>query len=162
MCWIRWCGGRTCTSDSGDVLHPLLVEREEKNVLVIVIAGDKGFAGAFNSNIGKAAQGFIDERRAMGQNVDLEPVGKKARDLYSKRYPTAVYEKTEEHYDNDLSTHYETIRQRAQPIEVAGEHPTMLLQLDFDEVSAMAARSSSGMSGRRSTRYTSSTTSSSR
>ncbi len=42
--------------ETGDVLHPLLVEREEKNVLVVVVAGDKGFAGAFNSNIGKAAQ----------------------------------------------------------------------------------------------------------
>ena len=30
--------------ETGDVLHPLLVEREEKNVLVIVVAGDKGFA----------------------------------------------------------------------------------------------------------------------
>src|SRR5579859_5753056 len=47
---------------SGEILHPLLVEREEKNVLLIVIAGDKGFAGGFNSNIGKAAQKFINER----------------------------------------------------------------------------------------------------
>src|SRR5437660_7558615 len=65
--------------DSGDVMHPLLVEREEKNVLVIVVAGDKGFAGAFNSNIVKAAQGCINARRAQGQNVDVEPVGRKAR-----------------------------------------------------------------------------------
>src|ERR1700755_1550709 len=58
--------------DSGDVLHPLLVEREEKNVLVIVVAGDKGFAGAFNSNIVKAAQNFINTRREQGQNVAVE------------------------------------------------------------------------------------------
>jgi F-type H+-transporting ATPase subunit gamma len=45
---------------TGEIMHPLLVEREEKNVLVLVIAGDKGFAGGFNSNIGKAAQRFID------------------------------------------------------------------------------------------------------
>ena len=69
--------------DSGDILHPLLVEREEKNVLVIVVAGDKGFAGAFNSNIVKAAQGFIEARRAQGQNIDVEPVGRKARDRKS-------------------------------------------------------------------------------
>jgi F-type H+-transporting ATPase subunit gamma len=123
---------------NGDVMHPLLVEREEKNVLVIVVAGDKGFAGAFNSNIAKTAQGFIDARRAMGQNVDVEPVGRKARDLFRKRYPTAVYEKKEEHYDNDLSTHYETIRQRSAPVEVLGEHQTLLLKLDFDEVSEMS------------------------
>src|ERR1700723_615442 len=89
------------TRDNGDVMHPLLVEREEKNVLVVVIAGDKGFAGAFNSNIGKAAQRFVDERRAVGQTVDVEPVGRKARDTFRKRYPAAVYEKKEEHYDND-------------------------------------------------------------
>ncbi len=124
--------------DSGDVMHPLLVEREEKNVLVIVIAGDKGFAGAFNSNITKAAQGFVDARRAMGQNVDIEPVGRKARDLFRKRYPTAVYDHTEHHYDNDLATHYETIRHRNAPVEVIGEHQTLLLKLDIDEVSAMS------------------------
>src|SRR3984957_5823880 len=95
--------------DSGEILHPLLVEREEKNVLVIVVAGDKGFAGAFNSNIGKAAQRFVDERRGLGQTVDLEPVGKKAIGLYKKKFPAANYEKTERHYDNDLSTHYDTI-----------------------------------------------------
>jgi len=123
---------------SGEILHPLLVEREEKNVLVIVVAGDKGFAGGFNANIGKAAQRFIDERRGMGQTIDLEPVGKKAIALYKKKYPAANYEKTEQHYDNDLSTHYETVRHRGQPIEVAAEHAGLLLRVNFDEVSEMA------------------------
>jgi F-type H+-transporting ATPase subunit gamma len=126
------------TGDSLDVMHPLLVEREEKNVLVIVVAGDKGFAGAFNSNIVKAAQSFINGRRAQGQNVDVEPVGRKARDTFRKRYPAAVYEKKEEHYDNDLATHFETIRHRAQPIEITGDHPTILLKIAIDEVSDMA------------------------
>jgi F-type H+-transporting ATPase subunit gamma len=126
------------TGDSLEVMHPLLVEREEKNVLVIVVAGDKGFAGAFNSNIVKAAQSFISSRRGAGQNIDVEPVGRKARDLFRKRYPAAVYEKKEEHYDNDLATHFETIRHRAQPIEVTGDHPTILLKIDINEVSDMA------------------------
>lgn len=124
--------------ETGDILNPLLVEREEKNVLVIVIAGDKGFAGGFNSNVGKAAQKFIDARRAKGQNLDLEPVGKKAIGFYKRKYPAAHYDKTEEHYDNDLSTHYETTRQRAEPIEVAAEHPDMLLRSNFEDVSEMA------------------------
>jgi F-type H+-transporting ATPase subunit gamma len=123
---------------TGEILHPLLVEREEKNVLVVVVAGDKGFAGAFNSNIIKAAQGFIDARRAEGQNVDVEPIGRKARDLFRRRYPSAVYEKTEEHYDNDLATHFETLRHRAAPIEVTGDYPTLLVKLQFDEVSEMS------------------------
>jgi F-type H+-transporting ATPase subunit gamma len=124
--------------DSLDVMHPLLVEREEKNVLVIVVAGDKGFAGAFNSNIVKAAQNFINTRREQGRNVDVEPVGRKARDTFRKRYPAAVYEKKEEHYDNDLATHFEIIRHRAQPIEITGDHPTILLKIDIDEVSDMS------------------------
>jgi len=124
--------------DSGEVMHPLLVEREEKNVLVLVIAGDKGFAGGFNSNIGKAAQRFIDERRAMSQNIDLEPVGKKAIGLYKKRFPAAVYEHKEELYDNDLAKHIEDIRHRAAPIEVAAEHPTLLVKRNVEEVTAVA------------------------
>ena len=123
---------------TGEILHPLLVEREEKNILVIVIAGDKGFAGGFNSNVGKAAQKFIDLRSAKGQNVDLEPVGKKAIGMYKRRYPAAQYEKTEEKYDNDLSVHYDSIRHRAQPIEVAAEHADLLLRSNFDDVTAMA------------------------
>jgi F-type H+-transporting ATPase subunit gamma len=124
--------------ETGDIMHPLLVEREEKNVLVVVIAGDKGFAGGFNSNIGKAAQRFIDERRAAGQNIDLEPVGKKAIGLYKKRFPAAEYEHTEELYDNDLARHIENTRQRHAPIEVAAEHAALLVKADFEDVTKMA------------------------
>jgi F-type H+-transporting ATPase subunit gamma len=126
------------SEESGDIMHPLLVEREEKNVLVVVIAGDKGFAGGFNSNIGKAAQKFIDDRRAKGQNIDLEPIGKKAIGLYKKRFPAANYEHKEELYDNDLSKHIENIRHRGAPIEVVAEHPTLLLRSDFNDVTALA------------------------
>ncbi len=119
---------------TGDIMHPLLVEREEKSVLVIVIAGDKGFAGGFNSNIGKAAQRFINERAAAGQNLDLEPIGKKAIGLYKRRFPAADYERTEEKYDNDLSTHYETVRHRHAQIEVTGEHGDLLAKASFEEV----------------------------
>lgn len=123
---------------TGDVMHPLLVEREEKNVLVVVIAGDKGFAGGFNSNIGKAAQRFIDERRGQGQNIDVEPIGKKAIGLYKRKYPAAVYEHKEELYDNDLAKHIENIRHRAQPIEVAAEHADLLIRADITPVSEVA------------------------
>jgi F-type H+-transporting ATPase subunit gamma len=123
---------------TGDVMHPLLVEREEKNVLVVVIAGDKGFAGGFNSNIGKAAQRFIDERRSEGQNIDLEPIGKKAISLYKRKYPAAVYEHKEELYDNELARHIEDIRHRAQPIEVAAEHGDLLIKADITPVSEVA------------------------
>ena len=125
-------------NEQGDIMHPLLVEREEKSVLLIVIAGDKGFAGGFNSNIGKAAQRFIDERTAQGQNVDLEPIGKKAIGFYKKKYPAANYERKEERYDNDLSTHYETIRHRGAKVEVTGEHTDFLVKTEFSAVAKLS------------------------
>ena len=125
-------------NDNGDVMNPLLVCREEKNILVVVVSGDKGFAGAFNSNIIKAAQALIDERTAKGQHVDVEPVGRKARDLYRRRYPEAIYEKTSEEYDEGLSTHHESNRKRVQPIEVTGDHPGILLKLHYAEVDQLA------------------------
>ena len=124
--------------ETGEVKNPLLVEREERSVLLLVIAGDKGFAGGFNSNIGKAAQRFLEERRERGQNIDLEPVGKKAIGLYKRRYPAAVYEHKEELYDNDLAKHIEDIRHRAQPIEVAAEHGDLLLRANVEDIAAMA------------------------
>lgn len=124
--------------ETGEIVHPLLVEREEKSVLLVVVAGDKGFAGAFNSNITRAAMQFLNDRRGEGKNVDVEPIGRKARDLFGKRYPAAVYERTEEHYDNDLSTHFETIRHRAQPVEVVGDHTGLLAKPTFEECSKIA------------------------
>ncbi len=126
------------SDETGEILHPLLEEREEKNVLVVFVAGDKGFAGAFNSNIVKAGQAFIGSRIAEGKTVDMELIGRKAVTHVGKRFPMAVYEKKTEHYDNELATHHEIIRHRSQPIEVAATHADLLHSLDFDRVSDIA------------------------
>src|SRR5260221_12322730 len=34
--------------------HPLLVRREEKNVVVVVVTADRGLCGAFNTNVNRA------------------------------------------------------------------------------------------------------------
>src|SRR3954465_10120296 len=34
---------------TGEAKHPLLLHREEKTALLVVVTGDKGLAGAFNS-----------------------------------------------------------------------------------------------------------------
>ena len=44
---------------TGEPRHPLLIRRPEQTVLLIVVSGEKGLAGAFNSNILKAASRFI-------------------------------------------------------------------------------------------------------
>ncbi len=61
-------------------------KREEKNVLLVVIAGDRGLAGGFNSNILKLVQSRIDELKADGKtSVKILPIGKKAVEYFTKR-----------------------------------------------------------------------------
>src|ERR1700744_144194 len=68
--------------ETGDARHPLLRVREEKRVLIVVVAGDKGFAGGFNANIMKAATQFLSNNQK--KQIDIEPIGRKARDLYRR------------------------------------------------------------------------------
>jgi len=63
--------------------NPLLARRAEQRVLLVLITGDKGLAGAFNTNLIKGAQRFIAERG--GASVTLELVGRKGRDFFRKR-----------------------------------------------------------------------------
>ena len=66
--------------DSG---HPLLARREEKRTLLLLLSGDKGLCGAFNSNILREARQFIASK---GESVvELELIGKKGRDYYARR-----------------------------------------------------------------------------
>jgi F-type H+-transporting ATPase subunit gamma len=74
-------------SVTGELLHPLLVRRPEQNVLLIVVTGDKGLAGAFNANILKAAARFIEAKA--GKNIEIEAIGRKGRDFLRRRFSTA-------------------------------------------------------------------------
>ncbi len=67
--------------------HPLLEERGDEHIQLVVITADKGLCGAFNANIIKAAQAFIDENQ--GKVLTLNCVGRKGRDFFSKR-PTHI------------------------------------------------------------------------
>jgi F-type H+-transporting ATPase subunit gamma len=73
---------RSIMSRIDEPQHPLLAKREEKNVLVIVLSGERGLAGAFNSNILRKANEFI--RKLAGKKVVVIPVGKKGRDSLRK------------------------------------------------------------------------------
>ncbi|HXN51348.1 MAG TPA: ATP synthase F1 subunit gamma [Candidatus Acidoferrum sp.] len=62
--------------------HPLLERREEKRILAIVLTGERGLAGAFNSNILRKANEFFRTNR--DKKVVTVPVGKKGRDALKK------------------------------------------------------------------------------
>jgi F-type H+-transporting ATPase subunit gamma len=128
--------------ETGEIRHPLLVTREPKNVLLVVVSGDKGFAGAFNSNIMKAANQFIGLVR--DQQLDIEPVGRKARDFFGKRYPLAIIPKDKPHdqKDSGASSHEEgeppQPAPRAGKIQVTGDHPGILDKLEYKRVEELA------------------------
>ena len=65
-----------------DPQHPLLERREEKNILAIVLTGERGLAGAFNANILRKANEFFRANR--DKKVVTVPVGKKGRDSLKK------------------------------------------------------------------------------
>ena len=56
---------------------PYLTQRPVKKTAFVVIAGDRGLAGGYNSNILKLVQSQID-----GKTVSVLPIGKKAVDYF--------------------------------------------------------------------------------
>src|SRR5438270_10784890 len=65
--------------ETGEARHPLLARRPENSILLMVVTGDRGLAGAFNANITKAAVRFL--RSKEGKNVDIEAIGRKGREF---------------------------------------------------------------------------------
>ena len=63
--------------------HPLLAERPEQRVLLLVVTGDKGLAGAFNGNILKTTLNAIRDRG--WTLVSVIPIGRKANEFFRRR-----------------------------------------------------------------------------
>lgn len=63
--------------------HPLLKVKGDENIELMVITGDKGLCGAFNSNLIKEALHFLDQRK--NYNLSLHLVGKKGADFFRRK-----------------------------------------------------------------------------
>ena len=73
---------RSIMSRIDEPQHPLLADRPEQRILAIVLAGERGLAGAFNANILRKAHDFF--RANKGKKLSTIPVGKKGRDSLKK------------------------------------------------------------------------------
>jgi F-type H+-transporting ATPase subunit gamma len=72
------------------ILHPLLAHRPEiHNVLAVVISGDRGLAGAYNTNIIRYVNQRFDH---FGVPVRYVAVGRKGRDLLLRRHKQVIAE----------------------------------------------------------------------
>jgi len=102
---------------TGEPKHPLLAQRPEQNVFLVLVTGDRGLAGAFNANVLKAAAKFIDYFK--DKNISIAAVGRKGRDYMRRRYPVRPQGSTT----------------RAGKIEIVGEHLNILGKLEYEAVS---------------------------
>ncbi len=73
-----------------DYIHPLLSERDEvRQILVLMISGDRGLAGAYNSGIVRYT---LDTFAAAAAPVHYAIIGRKGRDMFSRRRKPSVAE----------------------------------------------------------------------
>ena len=75
-------------------LHPLLTDREigpDSRTLVIVVSGDKGLCGSFNTNVIKAAGLYVTQSSFP---CSLGLIGRKARDFFVRRGFAVAFEET--------------------------------------------------------------------
>jgi F-type H+-transporting ATPase subunit gamma len=73
-------------------IHPLLTIRESRpgaRTLMIIVTGDKGLCGSFNTNAIKAAGAFITQS---AQPCSLGLVGRKGRDFFGRRGFEVLFE----------------------------------------------------------------------
>jgi len=109
--------------DTGMPLHPHLREtRQEKTVLIIIVTGDRGLAGAFNSNVLKAPLRFIDY--LADKNIDVLAIGRKGRDFLRRRFPVGNIDEPE----------------RKGRIQIVGEYVNVLNKVEFDAVEEIAEK----------------------
>src|SRR5215470_7534976 len=102
--------------------HPLLAKRPEERILTIVLSGERGLAGAFNTNILRKANEFL--RSHKDKKLSVLPVGKKGRDALKRAGFSFAAE-----YVNALSkVEFGTAR------EIAGLVTNLYVQEEIDAV----------------------------
>ena len=65
--------------------HALLAVRDPRRIRVILMTSDRGLCGSFNTNLIKMAEQFMKAKAAEGKDVQLIPVGRKARDYFRRK-----------------------------------------------------------------------------
>jgi F-type H+-transporting ATPase subunit gamma len=75
---------RLVAAAGDDFESPLLTARPEKKTLVVLLATDRGFCGGLNSNLFKQALYFIAGKRKENVEIELMPLGRRARHFSGK------------------------------------------------------------------------------
>ena len=68
--------------------HPLLIEREEKRIDVLLVTTDRGLCGAYNSNVLRLAENFRADQRE--KELTFRFVGRKGSEYFRRREVDAM------------------------------------------------------------------------
>ena len=102
---------------------PLMVQRDTRRALLVVVTSDRGLCGGFNANLSKAAERFIKERSGEFKELSLMTIGRKGYEFLRNRHTVR------KHHGNIFSTlSYQTAAL------IAGEIIEGYLAEEYDEV----------------------------
>ena len=113
-----------------DANLPLLKQREVKSVGLLVVSGDRGLCGGYNTNVIRAAEKRAKELKAQGIDYKFVLVGRKA---------TQYFERREQPIDAKY-TGLEQIPSASEASEIANELLSLFLSEKVDRVELIYTR----------------------
>ena len=117
---------------------PLLTQRPEERVLVLVTAGERGLCGAFNANVLRRAFEFLNEKA--GKSVEVITLAKKSRDAFRKRSWKIAGEYVDVTSKADLGKAGEIAAEVMKIYEAGGADSVYLIYNEFKNVMMQTLR----------------------
>jgi F-type H+-transporting ATPase subunit gamma len=117
---------------------PLLTQRPEKKVLVLVTSGERGLAGAFNANVLRQAFEFLREKS--DKSVEVITIAKKGRDAFRKRSWKIAAEYVDVTSRADLGKAKEISAEVMKIYEAGGADSVYLIYNEFKNVMMQTLR----------------------
>jgi F-type H+-transporting ATPase subunit gamma len=117
---------------------PLLTQRPEEKVLVLVTSGERGLCGAFNANVLRRAFDFLREKT--GKSVEVITLAKKSRDAFRKRSWKIAAEYVDVTSRADLGKAKEIAAEVMKIYEAGGADSVYLIYNEFKNVMMQTVR----------------------
>jgi F-type H+-transporting ATPase subunit gamma len=117
---------------------PLLAQRPEERVLVLVTSGERGLCGAFNANVLRRAFEFLNEKS--GKSVEVIAIAKKSRDAFRKRSWKIAAEYVDVTSRADLGKAREMAAEVMKIYEAGGADSVYLIYNEFKNVMMQTLR----------------------
>jgi F-type H+-transporting ATPase subunit gamma len=117
---------------------PMLAQRPEEKILVLVTSGERGLCGAFNANVLRRAFDFLREKS--GKSLEVIAIAKKSRDAFRKRSWKIAAEYVDVTSRADLSKAKEIAAEVMKIYEAGGADSVYLIYNEFKNVMMQTLR----------------------